>query len=142
MFIDTTSANKILSRPRIVVSPRTSPYNDSSTPLLETFFGQDAPPSYLEATTPGLYTSRLSEEQGARLLSADGREAKDAKGKEEKYQRRSYRNKCLRKTWPKLVGAALAVMMLTALPVMLLTAKPADGLDQVCKLKATSKIGC
>src|SRR3982750_1012709 len=109
MFIDTEAANSRSSRPQIIISP--SPYNDSSTPLLETFVGQDAPPSYLEATTPGLYTSRLSEEQGARLLSSEGREANDAKLKEEKYGRKSLREQCLKRKCLNWVRAVLAVVI-------------------------------
>lgn len=83
MFIDTANANSRSSRPQIVISSRTSPYNQSSTPLLEPFVVQERPPpTYLEATTPGLYSSRLSEDQGARLLADGDREASDAAGKE------------------------------------------------------------
>ena len=121
MFIDTAAANSQSSRPQIIVSP--SPYNESSTPLLETIVGQqDAPPSYLEATTPGLYTSRLSGEEGARLLSFDGREARDATLKEEQYSRQSLRQQYLKKTWLKLVAAVLAVMFLAVMMALMLAA--------------------
>ena len=121
MFIDTAAANNRSSRPQIIISP--SPYNEHSTPLLETLDGQrDAPPSYLEATTPGLYTSRLSGEEGARLLSFDGREARDATFKEDQYSQRSLRQQCLRKTWLKLVAAVLAVMFMAAMMALMLAA--------------------
>jgi hypothetical protein len=122
MYIDTVTANSRSSRPQVIISP--TPYNEHSTPLLETVVRQqDAPPpSYLEATTPGLYTSRLSGEEGARLLSFDGREARDATFKEEQYSRRSLRQQCLKKTWLKLVGAVLAVMFLAAMMALMLAA--------------------
>jgi hypothetical protein len=121
MYIDTVTANSRSSRPQIIISP--SPYNGRSMPLLETSVGeQDAPPSYLEATTPGLYTSRLSGEEGTRLLSFDGREMRDATFKEEQYSRRSLRQQCLKKTWLKAVGTVLAVMFLAAMLALMLAA--------------------
>lgn len=124
MFIDTTTANTHPSRPHIALSPRnSSPYNDSQTPLLETFVGQDAPPTYLEATTPGLYETRLSGEEGARLLSFDGREARDARGKEDKYRRRSLREKCLKKKWARWIAGVVLVGVLAALGAAALAAK-------------------
>ncbi|KAI4681700.1 uncharacterized protein J4E84_007295 [Alternaria hordeiaustralica] len=126
MYIDTASANSRSSRPQITIEP--SPYNDRSTPLMEAFVGQEAgtderpPPTYLEATTPGLYTSRLSGEEGARLLSFDGREARDASYKEEQYGRRSLRSQCLKKTWLKVVGTVLAMMLVSAMLALMVAA--------------------
>ena len=114
MFIDTATANSRSSRPQIIISPRTSPYNDSQTPLLETFVGQDAPPTYLEATTPGLYSSRLSNDQGARLLSGGEREARDAAQKEEQYRRKTRSEQFTKGKCLKLVAAVLAVLILGA----------------------------
>ncbi|KAH8708544.1 hypothetical protein GQ44DRAFT_690874 [Phaeosphaeriaceae sp. PMI808] len=112
MFIDTATANGRSVRPRIVISPRTSPYNETSTPLLETFVGQEPPPTYLEATTPGLYSSRLSEDQGARLLTDGDREARDAAIKEDKYRRRGLKGQCSAGRWAKLVAALLAILII------------------------------
>jgi hypothetical protein len=125
MYIDTATANSRSSRPQIIIEP--SPYNDRSTPLLEAFVNQEVetevpPPSYLEATTPGLFTSRLSGEEGARLLSLDGREARDATSKEEQYGRRSLRQQCLKKTWLKVVGTVLAMMLVSATLALMVAA--------------------
>ncbi|KAF1834739.1 hypothetical protein BDW02DRAFT_588639 [Decorospora gaudefroyi] len=119
MYIDTVSANSRSLRPQIIISP--SPYNEHAEPLLETVNGDDAPPpTYLEATTPGLYSSRLSREEGARLLSLDGREARDAAFKEEQYGRRSLRQHCHKKTWLKFIVAVLVVMFLAAMMALML----------------------
>ncbi|KAF1935298.1 hypothetical protein EJ02DRAFT_439344 [Clathrospora elynae] len=120
MFIDTANANSRSSRPQVIISP--SPYNERSTPLLETFVGQEAPPTYLEATTPGLYTSRLSGEEGARLLSFDGREARDATFKEEQYARKSLRSQCLKRACLKSVITVFSVMFLAAMLALMLAA--------------------
>lgn len=133
MFIDTATANNRTPRPQIVVSPHTSPYNDSSTPLLETFVGQEPPPTYLEATTPGLYTSRLSGEEGARLLSFDGREAQDAAYKEEQYRRKSLREQCLKRTWVRWTAAILAIIVLSTILAALFSTALVRGQTQVCR---------
>lgn len=131
MFIDTATANNRSSRPQIVVSPHTSPYNDSATPLLETFVGQEPPPTYLEATTPGLYTSRLSGEEGARLLSFDGREAQDAAYKEEQYRRKSLREQCLNRTCIRWTAAILAIIFLSTILAALFSTMLVRGQTQV-----------
>lgn len=120
MFIDTATANNWSGRPQTVISDRTSPYNESSTPILETFVGQDAPPTYLEATTPGLYSSRLYGEEGTRLLSFDGREPSDAISKEDKYNEKSIREKCLRWKWLRWFAAVLAVVLLLAMLALIM----------------------
>ena len=51
MYIDTAAANQGAKNPHVTVSSPTR-YPEEGTPLLETFVGQDAPPTYLEATTP------------------------------------------------------------------------------------------
>jgi hypothetical protein len=144
MFIDIATANSRSSRPQIIISPRTSPYHEQSTPLLETFVGQDAPPSYLEATTPGLYSSKLSDDQGARLLVSDGgREAKDAVLKEEKYRKRNLRDQCSKLRWLKWVAAVLAILLLAAVLAVMLAAvtvrrdKPVSVADSITKTVLT-----
>ena len=118
MFIDTANANSRSSRPQIVISSgnsptRTSPYNESSTPLLEPIIADERPPpTYLEATTPGLYSSRLSEDQGARLLADGGREARDAAYKEEQYRTRSLRAQCTTRRWVRWIPAIAFVLLL------------------------------
>jgi hypothetical protein len=139
MFIDTATANTRSLRPQVIISP--SPYNDGSTPLLETAVGQDVPPpSYLEATTPGLFTSRMSGEEGARLLSLDGREARDVAYKEEQYGRRSLRQRCLRKPWRKLVVSVLVVMFLAVMLALMLAAVSARRDKLVRSLVNNEKI--
>lgn len=125
MYIDTATANSRSLRPQIIIEP--TPYNDRSTPLLEAFINQETdnerpPPSYLEATTPGLISSRLSGEEGARLLSFDGREARDARFKEEQYRGRSLRKQCLKKTWLKVAGTILAMMLVSAMLALMVAA--------------------
>lgn len=127
MYIDTATANTRSSRPQLTIasSRDSSPYNnDSQTPLLETFVDQEAapPPTYLEATTPGLYTARLSGEEGARLLSFDGRQARDATFKEEQYSRRNLRQQCLKKTWFKTVAGLMIFIVLVAMLAAMLAA--------------------
>lgn len=115
MFIDTANANSRSSRPQVIISPRTSPYNESSTPFLEPPVEQGPPPpTYLEATTPGLYSSRLSDDQGARLLGDGGREASDAAYKEEQYRRRGLRAQCTATRWVRWIAAIIAIAMLAA----------------------------
>ena len=124
MYIDTVTANSRSSRPQVIISP--SPYNDSLEPEMDAFVGQSSdvpPPTYLEATTPGLYTSRLSGEEGARLLSFDGREARDVTYKEEQYARRTFRSQCcLKRNWIKSLGLLLGIMMLSAMVALMLVA--------------------
>lgn len=118
MFIDTANANSRSSRPQIVISSgntpsRTSPYNESSTPLLEPFVAEERPPpTYLEATTPGLYSSRLSDDQGARLLADGEREAGDATVKEEQYRNRSLRAQCTTRRWVRWIPAIAFILLL------------------------------
>jgi hypothetical protein len=112
MFIDTANANSRSLRPRIIVSPRTSPYNESSTPLLEPFVRQEPPPTYLEATTPGLFSSRLSDDQGARLLVNGDREAGDAAVKEDQYRRRGLRAQFTTRRWVRWIPAIAFIVIL------------------------------
>ncbi|KAL6703806.1 hypothetical protein ACN47E_009025 [Coniothyrium glycines] len=123
MFIDTTTANARTTRPHIIISPTgAAPTIEHSTPLLDAFVGQDVPPSYLEATTPGLYSSRLSGEEGARLLPYDDREAVDAARKEEKYRRKGLGDQCFQKRAMKAIALVLTVMTLAAMLAAMLAA--------------------
>ncbi len=109
MFIDTQTANSRAAQPRTSVA-RPSTYDDASTPLLEAFVGQDAPPTYLEATSPGLETSWPHYEDDTGLLPMSARQARDRRSKEKIYNGRSRREKCLnRKT---LRWAALVIFLL------------------------------
>lgn len=136
MFIDTANANSRSSRPQIIISPhnsdRASPYNDSQTPLMETFVGQEAPPTYLEATTPGLYSSRLSSDQGARLLGSGDRAEQDAAQKEEQYRQKTRSDAITTRRVLKAVGAVLAVLILGLLLTALAAAVSVKQNKQVC----------
>lgn len=143
MFIDTSTANSRSSKPQIIISPHTSPYHGQSTPLVKAFVVQDAPPSYLEATTPGLYSSRLSDDQGARLLASEGaREAKDAALKEEKYRQTNIRDQCIRLAWLKWVAAVVAILLLAAVLAVMLAAVTvrSDKQVRVAELKTTNHV--
>jgi hypothetical protein len=133
MFIDTANANSRSARPQISISPRrTSPYNESSTPLLVPFVGQDPPPpTYLEATTPGLFSSRLSDDQGARLLADGDREASDASDKEDKYRKRGLRTQCTSRTWVRWVPAIAFIIILAAMLIAMAAAVSVRGTKQV-----------
>lgn len=120
MYIDTDAANKG-SRPKLSV---TAPRSNEDSPLLESFVGQAPPPSYLEATTPNLWNARPSGDEGARLLSFDGRQgAPDAERgfhKSLSGRRRNIRETCSRKRMMKwmatilfLVGFAAIVAAIT-----------------------------
>lgn len=116
MYIDTEAANKG-AKPKVTVSSPTR-YSEERTPLLETFVGQDAPPSYLEATTPMPWNGRPSGDEGARLLDG-GRVAVTPMAedihKDGKYRRRSFREHCSRRRMLKWVGAILAIITLAAI---------------------------
>jgi len=115
MFIDTENANSRSSRPQVIISPRTSPYNESSTPYLEPVASEERPPpTYLEATTPGLYSSRISDDQGARLLGDDGQQARNVALKEDQYRNRSLRAQCTIGRWIRWIAAIIAIAMLAA----------------------------
>lgn len=113
MYIDTEAANKG-ARPKVAVSS-SSPvrYPEERTPLLETFLGQDAPPSYLEATTPmgwrGEGVGLLNEER-ATLTPLREEVHKDGK-----YRRRSLREHCSRGRMLKAMAAILGIIILAAI---------------------------
>ncbi|UPX13016.1 uncharacterized protein EKO05_0003545 [Ascochyta rabiei] len=79
MFIDTAVANSRSRQPLVIVSPRyAAPYSELHSPLLDDLNNSnDAPPTYLEATTPGLYYGRPSGDEGATLLHRDEQEYKE-----------------------------------------------------------------
>jgi hypothetical protein len=136
MFIDTANANSRSSRPHIIISPRpsprASPYNESSTPLLEPFVAQERPPpTYLEATTPGLFSSRLSEDQGARLLSDGDREARDAVVKEDQYRKQSLRTQCATRRWVRWIPAIAFLVLLAGSLVAMAAAVSVRGRKDV-----------
>jgi hypothetical protein len=136
MYIDTANANSRSLRPQITISPRrTSPYNESSTPLLEPFVAQEPPPTYLEATTPGLFSSRLSDDQGARLLADGDREASDATDKEDKYRRRGLVAQFTARRWVRWVPAIAFIIILAAMLIAMAAAVSVRGAKQV-RMKA------
>lgn len=111
MYIDTEAANKG-SRPKINV---TEPRSNENSPLLESFVGQAPPPSYLEATTPNPWNTRPSGDEGARLLSFDGRgapgDAETGLYKALSGRRRSFREHCSRKRMLKWMAAILFLVI-------------------------------
>ena len=110
MYIDTTAANSRSRQPQIVISPRyDAPYTGSQNPLLdEPLNDRDAPPTYLEATTPGLYYGRPSGDEGAMLLNG-GEEGY----KEDTYSRQSFRQS-LRTKWTKWLGILMLLIFVFA----------------------------
>lgn len=104
MYIDTAAANSQSRQPGVIILPRyAAPYTQAETPLLEEpLDGRDAPPTYLEATTPGLYYGRPSGDEGATLLNRE-----EQGYKEDAYSRRSFKQ-TLRTRWTKW----LAILML------------------------------
>ncbi|KAF2637287.1 hypothetical protein P280DRAFT_509913 [Massarina eburnea CBS 473.64] len=90
MFIDTEAANRGQApRVKVTAANGSLAYEDEGSPLMETFVGQDAPPSYLEATTPmpwgqGGEGSRLLEEGRVSVAFTPMRE----EHKDGKYRRR------------------------------------------------------
>lgn len=117
MYIDTEAANKGGSKPKVTVNSPTR-YSEERTPLLETFVGQDAPPSYLEATTPMPWNGRPSGDEASRLLEDGGRPSfahmSEELHKDGKYRRRSFREHCSRKRMLKWIAAILALIILAA----------------------------
>ncbi|KAF2261736.1 hypothetical protein CC78DRAFT_343109 [Lojkania enalia] len=126
MFIDTEAANKGLKLQSqnyedIVPLQSATRYSEERTPLLDAFVGQ-APPSYLEATTPNpwnLQFTRQTGEEGVRLLSIDGRASPalpvDDGYKGSRYRRKSLKEHCTRKRMLKFMGALLGIVILAAI---------------------------
>ncbi|KAF9690748.1 hypothetical protein EKO04_010934 [Ascochyta lentis] len=110
MFIDTAAANSRSRQPQVAVSPRyAAAYSEHQTPLLEGLCDSNgAPPTYLEATTPGLYYGRPSGDEGATLLNHDEQEYK-----EDAYSRRSFAQS-LRTRWAKWLGIMILLVFVFA----------------------------
>lgn len=111
MYIDTAAANSRSRQPQIVTSPQYA--NQSREPHRplpdDSLDACDAPPTYLEATTPGLYYGRPSGEEGANLLNGE-----EQGYKQDEYGKRSFRQR-LRTEWTKWLGICmLVVFVLTA----------------------------
>ncbi|KAF2865271.1 hypothetical protein BDV95DRAFT_632458 [Massariosphaeria phaeospora] len=123
MFIDTNAANKV-ARPTVSVSsPRSedgSTQLEDASPLLTSFVGQDAPPSYLEATTPVAWSARPSDNEAAGLLSFDGRSPVSSRADPEakhyalSYRRRGWREHCSNHLW-KWISALFFLTMVAAI---------------------------
>jgi hypothetical protein len=122
MYIDTVAANSRSRQPQVVISPRyAAPYTESQTPLLEgPLHSHDAPPTYLEATTPGLYYGGPSDDEGATLLNGEEKEYK--KGT---YGRRSFRQ-ALRTKWTKWLGVLMLLIFVFAAGVAFTTSARKD----------------
>lgn len=132
MFIDTAAANSRSRQPRVVVSPRyAEPSIASQTPFLDEPLDpqHDAPPTYLEATTPGLYYGRPSGDEEATLLNGD-----EQGYKEDAYSRRSFRLS-LGTKWTKWLGVLMLLIFVFAAGVAFTTSARKD--KQVCVLNAS-----
>ncbi|KAF1994709.1 hypothetical protein P154DRAFT_526879 [Amniculicola lignicola CBS 123094] len=129
MFIDTEIANRNSKKPDVIIEPSSHPrYSEDTTPLLDSFLGQEAPPpSYLEATTPNPWNVRPSGDEEARLLAYDGRPSPGVHSadpldgmyngmyKGPSYRRRSLREKCTGRRMLKWIAALLAIVILAAI---------------------------
>jgi hypothetical protein len=128
MLIDTAAANARSRQPQVVNSPRyATTYTESQNPLLESFDTHDAPPTYLEATTPGLYYGRFSGDEGATLLSRN-----EQAYKEDAYTGRSLRQ-LTRTRWMKWLGAVMLIVFVFAAGVAFTSSPRKD--KQVCDPK-------
>lgn len=126
MFIDTAAANNISRQSQSFISSRhAAPYTASQTPLLEEALdSHDAPPTYLEATTPGLYYGRPSGDEGAALLNRD-----EQVNKEDARTSRSLRQS-LRTRWANWLGILLLLIFVFAAGIAFTTSARKD--KQVC----------
>ncbi|KAJ8112987.1 hypothetical protein OPT61_g4778 [Boeremia exigua] len=122
MYIDTAAANNRSRQPQAIISPRyAAAYTQSQTPLLEEpLENRDAPPTYLEATTPGLYYGRLSSDEGATLLNRE-----EQGYKEDAYGRRSFRQS-LRTKWTKWLGILMLLIFIFAASIAFNTSSRKD----------------
>ncbi|OAG11944.1 uncharacterized protein CC84DRAFT_1079908 [Paraphaeosphaeria sporulosa] len=108
MYIDTEAANQAAKKPQVTISSPAR-YPEERTPLLETFVGQDAPPSYLEATTPMGWR-----EEGVGLLNEERAvltPMREEGHKDGRYRRREWKEIFSRKR-VKWSGALLAAILL------------------------------
>lgn len=128
MLIDTEAANNRSREPQIVITSRyASQYTESQTRLLEEpVYANDVPPTYLEATTPGLYYGRSSGDEGATLLNCEEQRYKD-----DTYSGRSFR-RSLRTKWTKWLGVLMLIVFVLAAGVGFITSARKD--KQVCVL--------
>ncbi|KAF2183089.1 hypothetical protein K469DRAFT_728167 [Zopfia rhizophila CBS 207.26] len=120
MYINTAAANASSKARDAAPHSGNAPYSEESTPLLESFVGQEQPPFYLEATTPNPWNGRPSGDEAARLLSFDGHRTPgpladplDGDYKGPSYsRRRSFRDHCSRKRMIKWIAAILFLIIL------------------------------
>lgn len=126
MYIDTAAANSRSRQPQIVISPRyATQYRESQGPLLdEPLNTHDAPPTYLEATTPGLYYGRSSGEEGANLLNGE-----EQGYKQDEYRKKSFKQR-LRTRWTKWLGICMLIVFVLAAGAAFTTSARKDR--QVC----------
>lgn len=117
MFIDTEAANKGIARVEVSSSsPGRAPrYSQDSSPLLESFVGQEPPPTYLEATTPVPWNGRPSGDEAARLLSFDVRDDLDGTGYKHGHRRRSSSDSCSKIRVLKWMVAVIIIILLAAI---------------------------
>ncbi|KAF2628021.1 hypothetical protein BU25DRAFT_457895 [Macroventuria anomochaeta] len=122
MFIDTAAANCRSRQPQVVTSTQfAAPYRESLTPLREEpLDSRDAPPTYLEATTPGLYYGRPSGDEGATLLNRE-----EQGYKEDTYSGRSCR-RSLRTRWTKWLGVLMLLIFVFAASIAFTTSARKD----------------
>lgn len=127
MYINTEAANAAAKKPRVEINRSSPVYREESTPLLETFVGQDAPPSYLEATTPmgwrGEAVGLLNEERPVLTpLREEGH-------KDGQYRRRNFREYFSRKRTLIGLAALLVIIILAAIVAALAHKDSKVGLD-------------
>ncbi len=122
MYIDTAAANSWSRQPQVVISPRYgAAYTQSQTPLPEEpLNNSDAPPTYLEATTPGLYYGRSSGDEGATLLHGE-----EQGYKEDAYRGRSFRLS-FRTKWTKWLGLVMLLIFFFAASIAFTTSARKD----------------
>lgn len=110
MYIDTAAANSRSRQPQVIIAQRhAAPYTESHSPSLDhPLQNSDAPPTYLEATTPGLYYGRPSGDEGATLLNRE-----EQGYKEDSYSRSSFRQS-LRTKWTKWLGIFMLLIFVFA----------------------------
>jgi hypothetical protein len=88
--------------------------------LEEPLDDRDAPPTYLEATTPGLYYGRASGDEGATLLNPE-----EQRYKEDAYSRRSL-VQSIRTKWTKWLGITMLVIFVFAAGIAFTTSARKD----------------
>jgi hypothetical protein len=121
MFINTDAANQS-TRPHGVVDNSTRQPEEPTTSL-ETFVGQDAPPTYLEATTPMPWNGRASEDEGAGLLRGWSSLApsRNEEHKDGRYHKKSIRERISQN---RLLIGIVAVLSAVIFIVIVIVAAP------------------